>query len=91
MRLLKVIHPRHAAALMDRLWFAAPRRKPRRAEQDILSRGARIFFDVDGHRVVAWSWGEDGPTVVLLHGWGGSAGQMTSFVDPLLRTWPWRK
>ena len=27
----------------------------------------------------------DGPTVLLAHGWGGHAGQMSSFVQPLVR------
>lgn len=34
-------------------------------------------------RVAAWSWGR-GETVLLLHGWGGHAGQLTPFVAPLL-------
>jgi len=32
-------------------------------------------------RVQGWVWGEAGPMVLLLHGWGGRAGQM----DPLIR------
>lgn len=83
MRLLGATNPSYAAALMDRLWFAAPRRKPRAAEQAILSSGARTSFEVHGRRVVGWSWGDEGPTVVLLHGWGGHAGQMSAFVAPL--------
>lgn len=33
--------------------------------------------------LAAWSWG-DGPTVLLLHGWGGVAESLGMFVDPLL-------
>jgi pimeloyl-ACP methyl ester carboxylesterase len=33
--------------------------------------------------LAAWSWGE-GPTVLLLHGWGGAATSLTMFVDPLV-------
>jgi pimeloyl-ACP methyl ester carboxylesterase len=29
------------------------------------------------------AWGE-GPAVFLIHGWGGNAGQLTAFVDPLI-------
>ncbi|GLQ89862.1 hypothetical protein GCM10007898_34370 [Dyella flagellata] len=83
MRLLAAIHPGYAATLMDRIWFAAPRRKPRETEQALLNQGSCISFDVHGQRVAAWAWGEDGPTVVLLHGWGGHAGQMSAFVAPL--------
>jgi pimeloyl-ACP methyl ester carboxylesterase len=38
---------------------------------------------VDGRRVVAWRFGR-GPTVVLLHGWGGRAAQLSSFIGPLV-------
>ncbi len=30
------------------------------------------------------TWGESGPAVLLMHGWGGARAQMTGFVDPLL-------
>jgi pimeloyl-ACP methyl ester carboxylesterase len=33
--------------------------------------------------LAAWSWGQ-GPTVLLVHGWSGYAGQMTGFVAPLV-------
>lgn len=38
----------------------------------------------EGTRALAsWSWGE-GPTVLLVHGWNGHAGQMARFVAPLV-------
>lgn len=83
MRLLAAIRPSLAAALMDRLWFSAPRLTPRAPEQAVLDGGVRRSFDVHGRRVAAWVWGEAGPAVVLLHGWGGHAGQMHAFVAPL--------
>jgi pimeloyl-ACP methyl ester carboxylesterase len=33
-------------------------------------------------RPALWRWGE-GPRVLLMHGWGGCAGQMTPLVEPL--------
>jgi pimeloyl-ACP methyl ester carboxylesterase len=33
---------------------------------------------------VTWSWGA-GPTILLVHGWGGHAGRLTRYVDPLTR------
>jgi pimeloyl-ACP methyl ester carboxylesterase len=83
MRLLGAVSPSYAATLMDRLWFAAPRRKPRAVEQAILDSGLRTTFMVHGRRVVSWTWGDGQPTIVLLHGWGGHAGQMSAFVAPL--------
>jgi pimeloyl-ACP methyl ester carboxylesterase len=34
-------------------------------------------------RLHAFIWGGEGPTVLLVHGWNGSVGQMTPFVAPL--------
>jgi pimeloyl-ACP methyl ester carboxylesterase len=49
----------------------------------MLHRGKPFRLRVDGRQVAGWKWGR-GPAVVLLHGWGGQAGQLTSFVPPLL-------
>lgn len=35
-----------------------------------------------GKKAEAFGWGS-GPTVLLIHGWGGHSGQMTEFVAPL--------
>jgi pimeloyl-ACP methyl ester carboxylesterase len=83
MRLLGSLSPVHAAKLMHRLWFSAPRSTPRPAEQATLDSGTRLSFDVQGRNVTAWAWGDEGPTVLLLHGWGGYAGQMHLFIEPL--------
>lgn len=37
---------------------------------------ARRFHYPGAHRNTAWEWGESGPLVVLVHGWGGSSAQM---------------
>lgn len=83
MRLLGAISPSHAARLMDRLWFSAPRTRPRPADQAVLDCGERLHLSVDGRDVAAWAWGDEGPTVILLHGWGGHAAQLQAFVLPL--------
>ncbi|QNK03156.1 alpha/beta fold hydrolase [Dyella telluris] len=83
MRLLGALSPVHAARVMDRLWFSAPRTRPRTADQAVLDCGERLHFSVDGRQVTAWAWGDEGPTVILLHGWGGHAAQLQTFVLPL--------
>lgn len=82
---LATLSPRAAAALAAPLFFRAPSRRPRsEAEVAVLSRGERFSIGEGPDRLVAWRWG-DGATVLLLHGWGGCAGQMTPLVDPVLR------
>ncbi len=49
-----------------------------------MSLARRFRVRVDGRDVMAWRWGEGGPTVLLVHGWGGDAAQLTSFVAPLV-------
>lgn len=82
MRALGAVSPSLAAKAMDRLWFSAPRSRPRPIEQATLDAGVRMSCDVHGSKVIAWAWGDQGPTVVLMHGWGGHAGQMHAFVEP---------
>ncbi|MEB3034366.1 alpha/beta fold hydrolase [[Mycobacterium] nativiensis] len=39
----------------------------------------------DGHRIVGESWGE-GPTVYLVHGWGGRRPHLGMFIKPLVES-----
>ena len=51
----------------------------------LLASGRRLELQHRGQRVTAWSWGAGArPTVYLVHGWGGRAAQLGSFVQPLL-------
>ncbi len=84
MRALSHVSPVLAARVMDYLWFRAPRTQPQGEAQACLARGRRLALRVDGHRVAMWEWGDAGPCVLLLHGWGGHAGQLHAFVAPLL-------
>jgi pimeloyl-ACP methyl ester carboxylesterase len=65
-------------------WFTPPRL--RLSDRDIQTLGEARNFAVrfDGVDVAASQWGEVGPLVLLVHGWGGHRGQMTGFVAPLL-------
>jgi pimeloyl-ACP methyl ester carboxylesterase len=80
--LLERTAPALGARWAERLWFTIPRdRRPARRLPD----GERFQAPVPGGRSVAgWSWG-DGDPVYLVHGWGGSAGQLGAFVEPLVR------
>lgn len=84
-RVLSAVSPRVAAAAAARLFFQAPARRPLAdGEREVLARAARRDLGEGRHRLATWRWGDRGPVVLLVHGWGGSAGQMTPFVEPLL-------
>ena len=82
-RILGAASPSHAAKVMDRLWFSAPRTLPRASDRAVLDGGHRLSFQVHDRAVAAWAWGDEGPTVILVHGWGGHAAQLQAFVRPL--------
>ena len=58
-----------------------PRRKDSQREERVLA-GAERWSVAQHDSIAVYRWGE-GPTVIVVHGWGGSAGQMTAFVEPL--------
>lgn len=84
LRLLGLASPRAAAALAARIFFRTPARRPTSAaEAAVLASGNRSDLDRGDRRLATWTWGATGPAVLLVHGWGGSAAQMTPFVEAL--------
>ena len=83
-RALCAVAPDTAARLAEKLWFRPPRPGISPASREFLATGEEMSLIVNGGRVAAWSWGA-GPTVILMHGWGGYGAQMQSFVEPLVR------
>lgn len=79
---LERVAPGLGSRWAERLWLTIPRYrgKPR---PDTAPPGEAFTLLVDGRRVVGTVWG-DGPTVYLVHGWGGRAAQLHPFVEPLL-------
>ena len=81
MRVASALAPAAAARLARKLFFTPMRARVRDEERAVLGRGELFSFEAGGQRVIGRAWGE-GPTVLLVHGWGGHSGQMTSLVDP---------
>lgn len=75
--------PGLGAALAQRVFFTPPRAPLREAEREVLEGGRQFHIEVRGRPLVGWRWGE-GPVALLVHGWGGHAGQMTELVAPLV-------
>jgi len=80
-RMAGAVAPGVAARLAQRLFFTPPRAPLRSAERAVLARGERFELAAFGQSVVGHAWGE-GPTLLLVHGWGGHSGQMTALVEP---------
>lgn len=81
MKVASAIAPDTAVKLAHKLFFAPPRARVRDEERLVLDRGETFALGTETQRIVGRVWGE-GPTVLLVHGWGGHAGQMTTLVDP---------
>lgn len=77
------VAPGLAAWAAERLWFTPPRPKISKEARSLLARGTPIPLRTDGRKVAAWSFGSGRP-VALMHGWGGYAGQLSPFVEPLV-------
>ena len=50
----------------------------------VLDRGTPFQVEVEGRRIVGWSWGE-GPAVYLVHGWGSRGGRLTAYAQPVVQ------
>lgn len=82
LRLLSLVRPAAADELAFQLWCTPPgsARRPDHAPRP----GDVVRLPLGrGGDAVAEVWG-DGPTVYLVHGWGGWRGQMGAFVAPLV-------
>jgi pimeloyl-ACP methyl ester carboxylesterase len=65
-------------------FFSPPQYEVKPRDRAILEQGNNIRFSFDGGELAVTTWSDDGPTVLLMHGWGGARVQMTGFMKPLL-------
>lgn len=82
MRVLSQSAPVLAVRLLDRIWFTPPRARIDEAGRRWLGRARPLDVLARGQAVRAWCWGK-GPAVLLVHGWGGNAGQMHALGEAL--------
>lgn len=75
--------PYASAYWAEMLFRTPPRFAPLPRERQALERGRFVAMPFLRGRLATWTFGE-GPPVLLVHGWGGHAGRLTRFVDPLL-------
>jgi len=81
-RLASGISPLLGAAMAQLLLTRPPHAGYRQKQHAVLAIAQQAVLRVRNRSVRAYEWGA-GPTVLLVHGWGGHAGQMTEFVAPL--------
>jgi pimeloyl-ACP methyl ester carboxylesterase len=67
----------------DRLFFTPPRPALSSRLRSIVASGHRFEVPFGAGTLPAWRWG-DGPTVILVHGWGSRAGHFGAFVTALV-------
>ena len=65
-------------------FFSPSKYELKSGDDGILARGNNYRIPFEGGELAVTGWGDSGPAVLLMHGWGGSRAQMTGFVDPLL-------
>lgn len=67
-----------------RAFFTPNKYEVKSTDEAIIARGKNYRIPFEGGELAVTTWGESGPTVLLMHGWGGARAQMTGFVEPLL-------
>lgn len=78
--------PRLAGRLALTLFLTPPRRVVEDVDVPVLARARRLRIPVGAAHVQGYVWGpDDGPLVLLLHGWGSHAARFGGFVDPLVQ------
>jgi pimeloyl-ACP methyl ester carboxylesterase len=82
-RVASALVPALAARRAERLFLTPPRSRRPAAEIALLATARARPLGVAGRRVETWTWGA-GPSVLLVHGWGGRGAQLGAFVDPLV-------
>lgn len=84
-RVLSPLAPRKAGERARRLFLTPPRHRFREAELAALEEASLFTVSMPTGRLIGWRWGRrEDPVVVLVHGWGGRAAQLRSYVAPLL-------
>src|SRR5215510_6662173 len=82
-RALSTLVPTLAARLAERLFTTPPRSRRPAVEIELLRAARARPMQVGARRIETWVWGA-GPSVLLVHGWGGRGAQLGALVAPLL-------
>jgi len=78
------ISPQLAGRFAYKLWFTPTRHPTPASEQAVLETAEIVYREINGMNIATYSWGQSGPTVLLVHGWSGRGTQLGAFVEPLI-------
>src|SRR5215216_821091 len=84
---MTIVDPTRYQAIIKKTYqafFSPSRYEEKSVDRNIIERGNSYQLRFDGGELAVSTWGDSGPAVLLMHGWGGARAQMTGFVDPLL-------
>lgn len=82
-RLLDTVAPSIAANQAYRRFITPQPRRPSTRDQAIMDAAKVLHSTYTQGTLVGYTWGQ-GPTILLVHGWEGSARNFTSLVTPLV-------
>jgi pimeloyl-ACP methyl ester carboxylesterase len=80
---VQMFSPRLAAALALRIFSTPPRRKMETGDEPIVALAQKTRMRTGSDEFTVLQWPNNGPRVVLLHGWGSHAARFANFVAPL--------
>ena len=84
-RMLDSVTPTLAGRIAARM-FLTPRKRPySKRAQEVMSQAKQIPVRHGSRALATYVWENDGPTILLVHGWESNASGMRGFVRPLLR------
>ncbi len=84
MRGLDRMAPGLSSELMLR-YFVRPRRRRSDYRAHLPTGARRLGIAYRNQSLTGWSWGDQGPSVLLVHGWEDHCGAMLGLVEPLVQ------
>lgn len=79
-RTVGAVAPAVAARWAENLFCTPPPRRD--GDEAFIATGSRFTLSSQGQQLAGWHWG-DGPTVVLVHGWGSRASRLSGLANAL--------
>ncbi len=80
---VQTLSPSLAGRIALRMFLTPPRRRLDPDDAPIVAQAVRSTVAIGNDAFTMWKWGDGGPVVVVLHGWGSHAARFGSFIAPL--------